>query len=429
MKKVLICIPIILLTLAFSVPDSFYPIDGYERTGIDRLAQLEKIVRDSIAYNRIPAGAYLSVEDIKLRLTGKQDSAIAYMTEDAEFQKKIGGLFYGLDQSYSISVLDMTDSTNLKYAARNETRGYQPGSVGKLAILIAMFDQLEKLCPDDWGARVNLLKYKRVKGGPFAVYDHHTIPVYDIEQDKLTRRTAREDDVFSLYEWIDHMVAVSNNGAASVVYREALLLKVFGEKYFDLTDEEAMQWFKDTDRGEVTRLANEVVNEPLRAMGITEDEWRLGGFFTNGGERYVGRMGGSIGSPKGLMKFLINLEQGKAVDSLSSLEMKRIMYQTERRIRYAYSHELDSAAVYFKSGSFYKCDKSKGACGDYAGNVFNYMNSVIIVEHPDDGPKYIVCLMTNVLRKNSATDHMYLASRIDKVLQEVNQPKASATGQ
>lgn len=429
MKKVLICIPVILLTLAFAVPDSFYPIDGYERTGIDRLAQLEKIVRDSIAYNRIPAGAYLSVEDIKLRLTGKQDSAIAYMTEDAEFQKKIGGLFYGLDQSYSISVLDMTDSTNLKYAARNETRGYQPGSVGKLAILIAMFDQLEKLCPDDWGARVNLLKYKRVKGGPFAVYDHHTIPVYDIEQDKLTRRTAREDDVFSLYEWIDHMVAVSNNGAASVVYREALLLKVFGEKYFDLTDEEAMQWFKDTDRGEVTRLANEVVNEPLRAMGITEEEWRLGGFFTNGGERYVGRMGGSIGSPKGLMKFLINLEQGKAVDSLSSLEMKRIMYQTERRIRYAYSHELDSAAVYFKSGSFYKCDKSKGACGDYAGNVFNYMNSVIIVEHPDDGPKYIVCLMTNVLRKNSATDHMYLASRIDKVLQEVNQPKASATGQ
>ncbi|MEC8885297.1 MAG: hypothetical protein VYD98_11615 [Bacteroidota bacterium] len=55
MKKVLICIPVILLTLAFAVPDSFYPIDGYERTGIDRLAQLEKIVRDSIAYNRIPA--------------------------------------------------------------------------------------------------------------------------------------------------------------------------------------------------------------------------------------------------------------------------------------------------------------------------------------------------------------------------------------
>ena len=424
MKKLLFLIPVLALILAFTVP-SFYPIDGYERTGIDRLAYLQKIVRDSVKYTRIPPGAYLGTDDIKLRLTSKQDSAIAYMVEDPELQKKISGLFYGLDASYSISVMDMSDTTNLKYAARNETRGYQPGSVGKLAILLAMFDQLQKLCPDDWGARVNLLKYKRVKGGPFAVYDHHTIPLYDIEQDKLTRRTAREDDVFSLYEWIDHMVAVSNNGAASVVYREALLLKVFGEKYFDLTDEEATKWFKETDRKEISDLAFEVVNQPLRDLGIGEDEWRLGGFFTNGAERYVSRQGGSTGSPKGLMKFLVNIEQGKAVDSLSSLEMKRIMYQTERRIRYAQSKTLDSAAVYFKSGSFYKCDRSKGACGDYAGNVFNYMNSVIIVEHPDKGPKYIVCLMTNVLRKNSASDHMYLAGRIDKALQE----EVAATGQ
>ena len=46
------------------------------------------------------------------------------------------------------------------------------------------------------------------------------------------------------------------------------------------------------------------------------------------------------------------------------------------------------------------------------------MNSVIIVEHPDNGSKYIVCLMTNVLRKNSASDHMYLAGRIDKAIEE-----------
>ena len=235
MKKYLLLLPVLLLVLAFTAPN-FYPIDGYERTGIVRLAQLQKIVKDSIKYTRIPAGAYLKTEDIKLRLTSKNDSASSYMTEDPELQKKISGLFYGLDASYSISVMDMSDTTNLKYAARNETRGYQPGSVGKLAILLAMFDQLEKLCPNDWGARESLLKHKKVKGGPFAVYDHHTIPLYDIEQDKLTRRTAREDDVFSLYEWIDHMVAVSNNGAASVVYREALLLKVFGEKYFTLTD-------------------------------------------------------------------------------------------------------------------------------------------------------------------------------------------------
>ena len=415
MKKFLVYIPLLLFITAFTVP-TIYPIDGYQRTGISRLAYLEKIVRDSIDYNRIPPGAYLSIKDIKLNLTTYKDSAKVLMTPDADLQGKISKLFYGLDNSYSLSVLDMTDSTNVKYAARNETRGYQPGSVGKLAILVGLFDQLEKLCPEDWDTRINLLRFKKVKGGPFAVYDHHTIPVYDIENDKLTKRQTRQDDVFTLYEWVDHMMSVSNNGAASVVFREAMLMSVFGNDYFNLTDEEAMNWFKETDRKVISDLSIEIVNEPLRKLGISEDEWRLGGFFTDGAERFVSRQGGSIGSPKGLMKFLISLEQGKVVDSLSSLEMKRLMYMTDRRIRYAHSSRLDSAAVYFKSGSFYKCDRNKNPnCGDYAGNVYNYMNSVIIVEHPS-GPKYMVCLMTNVLNKNSASDHMYLASRIDKAL-------------
>lgn len=45
------------------------------------------------------------------------------------------------------------------------------------------------------------------------------------------------------------------------------------------------------------------------------------------------------------------------------------------------------------------------------------MNSVAIVEHPS-GSKYMVCLMTNVLRKNSAGDHLALASKIDKIIRE-----------
>jgi hypothetical protein len=118
------------------------------------------------------------------------------------------------------------------------------------------------------------------------------------------------------------------------------------------------------------------------------------------------------------MKWMLQLEQGKIVDEKSSLEIKRLMYMTDRRIRYAQAPELRDAAVYFKSGSLYKCDKSKGeGCGKYKGNVFNYMNSVAIVEHTD-GSKYMVCLMTNVLGKNSAGDHLALASRIDRAVRE-----------
>ena len=114
----------------------------------------------------------------------------------------------------------------------------------------------------------------------------------------------------------------------------------------------------------------------------------------------------------------MHLERGKIVDRESSLEIKRILYQTDKRIRYAQSPELRSAAVYFKSGSLYKCKPEEGfECKKYMGNVENYMNSVAIVEHPD-GTTYMVSLMSNVLRKNSGTDHLYLASQIDRIIRK-----------
>ncbi|MGB7393409.1 MAG: serine hydrolase, partial [Pricia sp.] len=248
--------------------------------------------------------------------------------------------------------------------------------------------------------------------------DEHTIPIYNIEKNTLVKRQVVASDVFSLFEWADHMLSVSNNGAASIVWREVLLMAAFGEEYPELTEEQAAEYFKTTPKKELTDLGNDVVNLPLRDLGITADEWRLGSFFTRGANTYVGDKGGSIGTPLGLMKFLVQLEQGNVIDKESSLEMKRLMYMTDKRIRYAQSPALKEAAVYFKSGSLYKCDRSKGEeCGKYMGNVINYMNSVAIVEHPNNC-RYMVVLMTNVLRKNSASDHMYLAGSIDKLIRK-----------
>lgn len=392
-----------------------YPIDGYDTTGIKRLYRLQKMEMDSIANKRIPNGAYLRLEDIKLNLLSrKRDSLGAILVEDNDFARKIARITPG--GNYSLAVLDMTNPNSLKYAAHRENVGYQPGSVGKIAVLNGFFTELAEVYPDNFELRTGLMCNKRVKARYWGTGDHHTIPVYDIDSDKLTKRQVVASDEFSLYEWADHMVSVSNNGAASVLYRETMLLDAFGRKYADLTEEEAENYFVETDRDSLTSQANRVVNQPLRDLGITEDDWRLGGMFTRPAGKYVGREGGSIGTPKGLMKFLVALEQGNVIDEESSLEMKRLLYMTDRRIRYAHSNRLDDAAVYFKSGSFYKCDREKNPnCSDYAGNVFNYMNSVIIVEQPN-GKKYIVCLMTNVLNKNSAGAHMYLASSIDKVV-------------
>lgn len=395
-----------------------YPIDGYEQTGIKRLKRLELMKTGEIpGANAMPLGAMKSYSEIELNLRlRREDSVEVFLQEDEKFQSSINGLFRGLDKSYSLAVLDISDVNNVRYAQRNETSGYQPGSVGKLAVLTGLFYQLAKVYPDNWDDRVALLRNKVVKAGVWGLTDEHTIPIYNIEKNTFVKRQVIASDVFTLYEWTDHMLSVSNNGAASIVWREVLLMAAFGDKYPELTQEETDAYFKNTPKKELTDLGNDVVNLPLRELGITTDEWRLGSFFTKGANTYVGDKGGSIGTPLGLMKFLIHLEQGNVVDENSSLEMKRLMYMTDRRIRYAQAPALKEAAVYFKSGSLYKCDRSKGeACGKYMGNVSNYMNSVAIVEHPDNC-EYIVVLMTNVLRKNSASDHMYLAGSIDKII-------------
>jgi hypothetical protein len=96
---------------------------------------------------------------------------------------------------------------------------------------------------------------------------------------------------------------------------------------------------------------------------------------------------------------------------------------TERRIRYASSPALTDAAVYFKSGSLYECSKEPGShCGQYMGNVKNYMNSIAIVEYPAGDRKlyYMVTLISNVLRKNSAAEHQALAGRLHKLIGQMH---------
>ncbi len=419
MKKYIKYVVLVVICSAFTTMN-YYPIDGYALTGIKRLKRLELIksgeIKDAAT---LPPGALKSYSEIELNLLSRsKDSVGDLLVTDADFQKEISGLFRGLDKSYSLTVLDISDVDNIRYAERNETSGYQPGSVGKIAVLNGLFTQLANIYPDSWESRTALLRDKSVKAGVWGLTDEHTIPIYNIETKKLVKRQVIASDVFTLYEWADHMMSVSNNGAASILWREVLLMAAFGKDYPALTQEEADAYFKNTPRKELTDLGNDVVNLPLRTLGITSDEWRLGSFFTKGANTYVGDKGGSIGTPIGLMKFLVQLEQGNVVDKASSLEMKRLMYMTDRRIRYAQSPVLKEAAVYFKSGSLYKCDRSKGeACGKYMGNVSNFMNSVAIIEHPDNC-RYMVVLMTNVLRKNSATDHMMLASSIDKIVRK-----------
>ena len=146
---------------------------------------------------------------------------------------------------------------------------------------------------------------------------------------------------------------------------------------------------------------------------------RQGSFFTAAGKQKVPGVGDSYGTARELMRYLLRMEQGRLVDEWSSREIKRLLYVTERRIRYASSPALADAAVYFKSGSLFECAPEPGfTCRPYAGNVKNYMNSTAIIESPAAGRKlyYMSTLVTNILRKNSAAEHQALATRLQRLI-------------
>ncbi|MCB1151465.1 hypothetical protein KDK88_07930 [bacterium] len=333
---------------------------------------------------------------------------------DPGLQTRLETLFPDRHESYSIALLDITPGQPVRYAAHQADRTMPPGSIGKLAVAAGLFAELARLYPDDPDKRRQLLRERMIPADEWILTDHHPVPFFDLETHATDSRPPKVGEVFSMYEWTDHMLSASANAAASIVWREAMLMRAFGAAY-PPSPEEAAAYFKKTPKSELQRLSLSVINDPLRRIGIPQDAWQLGTFFTKTGQRYVPGAP-SYGTPNALLRFLMRLEQGRVVDAWSSLELKRLLYMTAKRIRYASSPAIARSAVYFKSGSLYRCEpEPEFTCRKYMGNVENTMNSIAIVERPD-GTVYCVALMSNILRRNSAVEHQTLATFIDRIM-------------
>ncbi|MDA2931275.1 hypothetical protein MYX84_15245 [Acidobacteria bacterium AH-259-O06] len=403
-----------------------YPLDGYEYTGIRRLASYQLIQEGKIAGNfRLPPGALLSQAEVRLRLAGVNDSYdVGPETRlDPQLQRGLERIIGGRRSFYRVALLDITNPAKPRYAAINEDQGYIPGSVGKLLVMTGLFNELQKVFPDSLEARAELLRKTQVVADPFVLPNSHSVPVVNTEMTAVTHRSIRVGDTFSLWEWVDHMVSPSSNAAGSMVWKQSLLLNVFGRAFPPSRSQEA-DFLRNTPPQEMSDKSIKILEEPLVALGLNTEKLRLGTYFTRTASRIIpGRS--SYATPRQLLRWLIKLEQGKIVDQWSSLEMKKLLYFTRRRYRFAASSALRGSAVFFKSGSLYKCRPEPGyECGKYRGNVLNLMHSVAIVESPapKGGPPrvYLSAMMSNVLKINSAREHMEIATKIEQLIQSLN---------
>lgn len=395
-----------------------YPLDSFEATGIGRLEEARRVQAGTMPGVKQPRGALLTREEVDLRLEDLP-SEMRLPTVDPEFTAQVRDVLGAQVDAYAVSILDLSDRAQPRYAEINGDVLRNPGSVGKLMVALAFFQALADLYPNDTAKRFDLLKNTVVTADEFVLTDSHTVRRWDRADERLIRRPLAPGDRGTLFEFLDWMISASSNSAAAALMKEGMLLKHFGTRY-PVPVDEGKRYFTVTPRAELTRALAEFIETPVTRNGLDLARLRQGSFFTATGKRKV-QGTSSHASTRELMNYMFKLEQGRLVDAFSSREIKRLMYSTERRIRYASSPALFNSAVYFKSGSWFGCKPEPGfVCRPYAGNVRNFMNSVAIVEHPATPRRihYVVTLMSNVLRRNSAVDHQSLATRIQRLMEK-----------
>jgi hypothetical protein len=393
-----------------------YPLDGYAYTGIARVEAYRLAMEGKVRAPKQPPGALLASSQVDLRLLDHGDFDIP--AADPQLVAKLEGFLGEEADRYAVAVLDLTNLEQPRYAAHQASASANPGSIGKIVIALGLFQALADIYPDDIAVRLNVLRNTMVTADEFILSDHHVVPFWEPGQPRVRYRKIQIGDQASLWTFLDWMLSASSNAAASMVLKHLMLMVQYGPAY-PVSETEAQQFFKSTPRKELAALLARALQDPLTRNGLDLEQLRQGSFFTWKGKRLVSGTT-SYATPRELLRWLIKLEQGKLVDAFSSREIKRLLYMTQRRIRYASAPALAAAAVYFKSGSLYKCEPEPGFdCKKYHGNVKNMLNSVAIIESPAGERQlfYMVVVMSNVLRENSAVVHQTLATRLHRMLE------------
>lgn len=395
-----------------------YPLDGYPATGITRLEAYRLSATSSGRPDFLTEGEMLPGDRVTLGLTGRK---VALPAPDPELSARIRSMLGSDAPGYGVALLDWTDPDRLRYAAVNDERAQNPGSVGKILVMLAWFEALADRFPDDTGARRRLLRDTVIAADAFINTDSHKVPVWEFGQPAVERRPIAIGDRANLWTYLDWMASASSNAAASMLIKHVLLLRNFGAQY-PVPPAQANAWLSDTPKAELTRGLADALQGSATRNGLDVTKLRQGSFFTREGKNRVPGTN-STSTARELMNFVVQMERGALVDEWSSREIKKLLYLTDKRIRYAAHPELDAAAVYFKSGSLYGCKPERGFdCGKFRGNRINFMNSMVVVETVGREPelRYAVVVLSNVLRKDSSELHQQLGYDIHRMLEAMH---------
>jgi hypothetical protein len=421
-------------SLAIAARGVAYPLDGFADTGIARLEAYRLAQDGQLQGQVLPWGAQLYGKEIGLRLADAPASEVP--PPDPELSARIVELLGADADRYGIAFIDVSDPARPRYAAHNADQLQNPGSVGKIVVALAWFQALADAYPDDVEARKRILRETRLTADAFIRNDEHLVPFFTPGDAAYVKRPIEEGDTANLWTWLDWMLSSSSNAAAAELQAELVVLAHFRERY-PVPPDEREQFLRQTSPATLGRIYADATARALVRNGLRPTQLKQGTIFTREGKRRISG-DSNHASAHELLHYMLLMEQGRLVDRWSSLELKKLLYLTDARIRYASAPVLRDWAVYFKSGSFYSCRPEPGfTCEKYAGNRLNYMNSIAMVENVDQKAKvhYIAAVLSNVLRTNSEDVHRAVAERLHEFAvsihpeRDVQSPAAATAGE
>ena len=88
-----------------------------------------------------------------IRLALKDHGRFSIPDPDPELSARLKEIIGSDAKHYGVTVLDYTDPDRPRYASHNGGREQNPGSVGKIMVLLGWFQALADIYPDDVSAR------------------------------------------------------------------------------------------------------------------------------------------------------------------------------------------------------------------------------------------------------------------------------------
>ena len=184
-----------------------YPLDGEDESGIRRL-QGYRLAQEAAGGAKLVPGQLWSVADIKLHLQDYTGPDFDALEPDPEMVLALGKMLSKRDPSYAMTLVDFSDAANIRWAALRPDLKQNPGSVGKLLCMAAVFHGLANAFPDV-DDRARILRTAVSKAGDWVNDEIHVVPKWDAAAERNRFSVLNPNDEFRLGEWIDHAISAS----------------------------------------------------------------------------------------------------------------------------------------------------------------------------------------------------------------------------